>query len=86
MYSEISTIVSLLFIIGGLWLLTWSANRFVDGSAALASRLGVPPFVIGMVVIGFGTSAPEMAVRHFRRARGTRVSLWVTPMAPISTT
>lgn len=70
MYSEISTIVSLLFIIGGLWLLTWSANRFVDGSAALASRLGVPPFVIGMVVIGFGTSAPEMAVSALSAGAG----------------
>ena len=54
--------ISLIMIVSGLWLLTWSANRFVDGAAALSQKFGVPPFIIGMVVIGFGTSAPEMAV------------------------
>ena len=62
MYMDIPLGLSLLFVVGGLWLLTWGANRFVDGSAAVAKALGVSPFVIGMVVIGFGTSAPELAV------------------------
>jgi cation:H+ antiporter len=54
----------------GLWALTWSANRFVDGAAELSQKFGVPPFVIGMVVIGFGTSAPEMAVSALSAASG----------------
>lgn len=62
MYMDIPLGLALLFVAGGLWLLTWGANRFVDGSAAVAKALGVSPFVIGMVVIGFGTSAPELAV------------------------
>jgi Ca2+/Na+ antiporter len=62
MYADVSFIASLAMIIFGLWMLTWSANRFVDGAAELSQKFGVPPFIIGMVVIGFGTSAPEMAV------------------------
>lgn len=46
----------------GLGLLVWSADRFVDGAAALAVRLGVSPMIIGMTIVGFGTSAPEMMV------------------------
>jgi cation:H+ antiporter len=45
-----------------LVLLVWSAGRFVEGSAVLARRCGIPPLLIGMVIVGFGTSAPEMAV------------------------
>ena len=46
----------------GLALLVWSADRFVDGSASVARHFGMPPLLIGMVVVGFGTSAPEMVV------------------------
>lgn len=49
-------------VIAGLILLTWSADRFVDGAAATATHAGVPSLVIGMVIVGFGTSAPEMVV------------------------
>ncbi len=46
----------------GLALLIWSADRFVEGSAFSARHFGVPPLLIGMVIVGFGTSAPEMVV------------------------
>ena len=46
----------------GLALLVWSAGRFVEGSAAAARHFGMPPLLIGMVIVGFGTSAPEMVV------------------------
>jgi cation:H+ antiporter len=49
-------------IIGGLILLVWSADRFVEGSAATARHFGMPPLLIGMVIVGFGTSSPEMLV------------------------
>jgi cation:H+ antiporter len=51
-----------LAILGGFILLVWSADRFVDGAAATAKFAGMPPLLIGMVVVGFGTSAPEMVV------------------------
>ena len=53
---------ALISVCVGLIVLVWSADRFVDGSSSLANHLGVPPLLIGMVVVGFGTSAPEMVV------------------------
>jgi cation:H+ antiporter len=55
-------VVQLAAMIGGLALLVWSADRFVSGATEIAGHLGLPPLVIGMVIVGFGTSAPELAV------------------------
>lgn len=52
----------ILAIILGVVLLLWSADRFIDGAAAVAVHLGLPSLVIGMVIVGFGTSAPEILV------------------------
>jgi len=49
-------------VLFGLALLVWSADRFVDGASSTARHFGMPPLLIGMVIIGFGTSAPEMVV------------------------
>lgn len=54
----------------GLVLLVWSADWFVGGSASVARMLGVSPLVIGMVVIGFGTSAPELLVSVMASLQG----------------
>jgi len=62
MYTDIPFWLSLVFMLGGLAALAWSSDVFVDGSAALAKALGISPFIIGMVIIGFGTSAPELCV------------------------
>jgi len=55
-------LLSFAAIIFGLALLVWSADRFVSGAAALARNLGVSPLLIGLTVVGVGTSAPEMLV------------------------
>jgi len=55
-------LLAILAIIGGIIMLVWAAERFVHGAAATAHNLGVSSLVIGLVVIGFGTSAPEMLV------------------------
>ncbi|WP_346838369.1 calcium/sodium antiporter [Microbulbifer sp. SAOS-129_SWC] len=55
-------LLALLAIIAGFALLVWSADRFVEGAAATAGHAGMPPLLIGMVIVGFGTSAPEMVV------------------------
>lgn len=52
----------LLAIVAGFILLIWSADKFVDGAADIANHLGVSPLIIGIIVMGFGTSAPEMLV------------------------
>lgn len=54
--------LALLSILGGFILLVWSADRFVEGAAVTAKHAGMPPLLIGMVIVGFGTSAPEMVV------------------------
>ena len=54
--------LAVLAIISGFALLVWSADRFVEGAAATAQHAGMPSLLIGMVVVGFGTSAPEMVV------------------------
>lgn len=55
-------VLATLAVVFGLALLIWSAGRFVDGAATTARHLGMSPLLVGMVVIGFGTSAPEMVV------------------------
>ncbi len=57
-------------LILGLALLVWSADRFVEGSASTARYFGMPPLLIGMVIIGFGTSAPEMVVSALAAFQG----------------
>lgn len=54
----------------GLALLLWSADRFVEGSASTARHFGMPPLLIGMVIVGFGTSAPEMVVSALAASQG----------------
>ncbi|GAB6053401.1 calcium/sodium antiporter [Magnetospira thiophila] len=62
--------LALVAIVFGLALLVWSADRFVEGAAAVARNFGVPPLLIGMVIVGFGTSAPEMMVSALAAAQG----------------
>ncbi|HAQ23902.1 MAG TPA: calcium/sodium antiporter [Acidimicrobiaceae bacterium] len=63
-------ILDLIFLVGGLAVLAWSADRFVDGATALAFRLGVSTMVVGALVVGFGTSAPELVVSVIAAAQG----------------
>jgi cation:H+ antiporter len=51
-----------LAVAGGFTLLTLSADRFVVGAAAIACNLRVPPLIIGLTIVGIGTSAPEIVV------------------------
>jgi cation:H+ antiporter len=57
-------------VIFALALLVWSADRFVEGSASTARYFGMPPLLIGMVIVGFGTSAPEMVVSAISASQG----------------
>ncbi|HEY9150036.1 MAG TPA: calcium/sodium antiporter, partial [Gammaproteobacteria bacterium] len=54
--------IELLAVIVGFALLVWGADRFVTGAAATARNLGVSPLIIGLTIVGFGTSAPEILV------------------------
>ncbi|PVX31714.1 cation:H+ antiporter [Pasteurella langaaensis DSM 22999] len=63
-------LLATLAIIVGLLLLIWAADRFVDGAAATARYFGMPQLLIGIVIIGFGTSAPEMIVSALSALNG----------------
>lgn len=63
-------LLSITAVVVGLILLVWSATRFVEGSASVASHFGMPSLLIGMVIVGFGTSAPEMVVSALSAAQG----------------
>jgi len=62
--------IAFLAVAFGLALLVWSADRFVEGSASTARHFGMPPLLIGMVIVGFGTSAPEMVVSTLAASQG----------------
>jgi cation:H+ antiporter len=55
-------LANILLIIAGLVLLIWGADRFVHGAAATARNLGIAPLMIGLTVVAFATSAPEILV------------------------
>ncbi len=57
-------------VLTGLGLLVWGADRFVDGAASTAKHFGMPSLLIGMVILGFGTSAPEMVVSALAAMNG----------------
>ncbi|WP_456373003.1 calcium/sodium antiporter, partial [Thiolapillus sp.] len=59
-----------LALISGLTVLVWSADRFVAGAAGLARALGVSTLIIGLTIVAFGTSAPEMLVSAVAALQG----------------
>jgi cation:H+ antiporter len=63
-------LLSIVAIVIGLAVLVWSADLFVDGAAGVARSLGVSTLLVGMIVVGFGTSAPEMSVAVLSSLQG----------------
>ncbi|WP_166264336.1 calcium/sodium antiporter [Marinobacter caseinilyticus] len=57
-------------IIAGLVLLTWSADRFINGAVGCSERLHLPPMLTGLVLVAVGTSAPEIVVSVFASITG----------------
>jgi len=59
-----------LAVLAGFAGLIWSADRFIDGSAAIANNFGISKLLIGLTVVAFGTSAPEIVVSISASLRG----------------
>ena len=55
----------------GLTLLFWSADKFIDGATSIAMHLGVSTMIIGITIVGFGTSAPEILISVIAVIEGT---------------
>ena len=64
-------LITILLLIVGLVILIASGDSVVKGSASVAKKLGVSPLVIGLTVVAFGTSAPELVVNIFSAIKGT---------------
>ncbi|MEM6580611.1 MAG: calcium/sodium antiporter [Pseudomonadota bacterium] len=62
--------LAILALLVGLVVLAWSADLFVTGSASLAHYWGMSPMLIGMLVVGFGTSSPELMVSALAAMQG----------------
>src|SRR6266511_1357008 len=63
-------LILVVLALAGLALLTFAADQLVLGAGRLATRLGIAPVVVGVVVIGLGTSTPEFVVSGLAAARG----------------
>lgn len=64
-------LLNIFAILGGFLLLIWSADRFVIGASGIALNFGVSPLIVGLTIVGFGTSAPEMIVSGVAAFEGT---------------
>lgn len=60
--GNMNILIAIILLVLGFVMLTKGADWFVDGSSALAARLGIPQLVIGLTIVAMGTSAPEAAV------------------------
>ncbi len=57
-------------VIFGFAILVWGSDRFIAGAAAIARNMGVSPLLIGLTIVGFGTSAPEVLVSAMASLQG----------------
>lgn len=63
--------LDIIYLTGGILVIILSANWLVDGASALAKKFGISDIVIGLTIVAFGTSAPELTVNIFSAVRGS---------------
>lgn len=66
-----SIILAIFWLVAGAALILWGADRLTDGSAAIARRMGISDLIVGLTVVAFGTSAPELAISIISGIQGT---------------
>lgn len=71
MSAALPLLMPMLAIVVGLVVLVWSADKFIDAAATVARHHALPPLLIGVVIIGFGTSAPELTVSAISALEGS---------------
>ena len=62
--------LQIFILLAGLLLILFGANWLVDGSSSIAKRFGISEFVIGLTIVGIGTSTPEMVVSFLSSLQG----------------
>lgn len=63
-------VLQIFILLSGLLLILFGANWLVDGSSSIAKRFGISEFVIGLTIVGIGTSTPEMVVSFLSSFQG----------------
>lgn len=63
--------MDILLLIGGLLLILLGANGLTDGAASIAKRFNIPSIVIGLTIVAFGTSTPELTVSISSAMKGS---------------
>jgi Ca2+/Na+ antiporter len=76
-------VLNILFLLLGIALLTVGGEALIRGSLTAAKRLGVSPLLSGLVIVGFGTSTPELVVSVNAPVEGHQTSLLATLLAAI---
>ena len=64
-------LLSFFLLLVGFVVLIFGADKLVDSASSLAAKIGIPPIVIGLTVVAFGTSAPELVVNVFASISGS---------------
>ena len=63
-------LISIISLVCGFVLLIWSADAFTNNGAKIAKIFNISPLIIGVIILGFGTSAPEMVVSGLAALEG----------------
>lgn len=64
-------LIPIIVVVVSLLVLAWSADKFVEGASSTAHGLGVSPLLIGLTIVSFGTSAPEMLIAVMSATSGS---------------
>ena len=63
--------IDILLLLAGFVVLIFGATKLVDAASSMASKMGIPSLVIGLTIVAFGTSAPELVVNVFAAIQGS---------------
>lgn len=63
--------MAIVSVVAGIVIVLWGADKFTDGAGSLALRMNIPPIVVGLTVVAFGTSAPELFISLLSALNGT---------------
>ena len=64
-------LLNIIFIIAGIAIVLWGADRLTEGAVAVAERMKIPQIVIGLTIVAMGTSMPEFCVSLISALKGT---------------
>jgi cation:H+ antiporter len=68
-------VLSFLYLVAGFYMLIKGANFVIDNASALALKIGIPLFIVGLTVVAFGTSLPELSVSLFSSIKAFQESI-----------